>query len=165
MVEAILSQCVFRILHLILFSLPHWVSGSAAVLSYTSFRPHRSWQDSVRKAFDLKCALSLKSAAEKKDTIFYKFYTLHALAMHLCVGVRYIASTSLTQAPSLRGISGSETAMYSFLVHTATTSTPSMVKKASNPVPLAVKKLGESIKHFIKYFMAHITYTDKTFLS
>ncbi len=43
---------------------------------------------------------------------------------------------------SLNGCSGRETAMYSFLVHTATTRTSSVVKKASKPVPLAVKKLN-----------------------
>lgn len=34
--------------------------------------------------------------------------------------------------------------MYSFRVHTATTRVPAAVKKASNPEPLLVKKLGES---------------------
>lgn len=48
----------------------------------------------------------------------------------------------LTQQESVSGFSGSGMAIYSFLVHTATTSTPSMVKKASSPVPLAVKKLN-----------------------
>lgn len=49
--------------------------------------------------------------------------------------------TLLTHAESLKVKSGSATVIYSFLVHTATTSIPSAVKKASKPVPLAVKKL------------------------
>lgn len=39
------------------------------------------------------------------------------------------------------------TVTYSFLVHTATTSTPAVLMKASNPVPLDVKKLGAQRRH------------------
>lgn len=138
----------FWIRRLILFSSPHWVWEIAAVQSYTRFRPHRPWPGSVRTAFDLRCALWLKSAAERENSIFTKCFTC---TRHAYLHAKDIVCTSLTQAPSLRGFSGSETAMYSFLVHTATTSTPSIVKKASNPVPLAVKKLGEPIRNCLPF--------------
>lgn len=48
----------------------------------------------------------------------------------------------LTQAESAKDTSGKLMVKYSFRVHTATTSVPAAVKKASNPEPLLVKKLG-----------------------
>lgn len=48
----------------------------------------------------------------------------------------------LTQAESAKDTSGKLTVRYSFRVHTATTRVPAAVKKASNPEPLLVKKLG-----------------------
>lgn len=50
----------------------------------------------------------------------------------------------LTQAESAKGTSGRLTVRYSLLVHTATTRVPAAVKKASNPEPPLVKKLGEA---------------------
>lgn len=65
----------FWIRRLILLSSPHWVWEIAAVQSYTRFRPHRPWPGSVRTAFDLRCALWLKSAAGRENGIFTKCFT------------------------------------------------------------------------------------------
>lgn len=75
------------------------------------------------------------------EQYFYSFIQVLSLLFKYCLCVCELSARLLTQAQSLNGCSGKETAMYSFLVHTATTKTSSVVKKASKPVPLAVKKL------------------------
>lgn len=52
--------------------------------------------------------------------------------------------SNLTQRESKKQWSGSITVAYSLFVHTATTNTPEHVMKASNPIPLPVKKLQKT---------------------
>lgn len=83
---------------------------------------------------------------KRRGAVLTRWPSLKTLTRFWLKGRRPGTCTMATecQAESAKDTSGKLRVMYSFRVHTATTRVPAAVKKASNPEPLLVKKLGAS---------------------